>query len=249
MLVLALNVMACSAGNILGHDKVVIELTADFMSKYIWRGQDITDDPVFQSSISVSYKGFTTAVWGNLEMTNINGNIGKFYEIDYSIDYSDAIPGTKSIGYSVGTIYYDFPATGATGTTEVYGGLSFDLPLSASITVYHDVDEADGAYLSLSAEQSIKEIFELAPQLPVGLDIGASLGWGSGSYNRYYWGTGQSKLQDLMFSVSFPIEVGGWTIAPNLNYVTLLSDTIRDTDAYGTDSDFFFAGIGFSKSF
>lgn len=52
-----------------------------------------------------------------------------------------------------------------------------------------------------------------------------------------------------MFSVSFPMEVGSWAIAPSLNYVTLLSDDIRDIDAYGTDSDFFFAGIGLSKSF
>jgi hypothetical protein len=248
-LVLALSAMACSAGNVFGHEKVAIGLTADFMSKYIWRGQNIDDDPVFQPSLSVSYKGFTAAVWGNLEMTNINGNSGEFSEIDYSIDYSSAVPDMKGIGYSVGAIYYDFPATSAAGTTEVYWGLNFDLPLSPSITVYHDVDEAEGAYVSLAAEQSIEKIFELSPQLPVGLDIGASLGWGSGSYNRYYWGTGQSKLQDLVFSVSFPIKVGGWAIAPSLNYVTLLSDTIRDTDAYGTDSDFFLAGVSLAKKF
>ena len=81
------------------------------------------------------------------------------------------------------------------------------------------------------------------------MEIGASLGWSSGSYNKYYWGTDQSKLNDLAFSVSFPIEIAGWTVAPSLNYITLLSDDIRDTDAYGTDSDFFFAGICLSKSF
>jgi hypothetical protein len=56
-------------------------------------------------------------------------------------------------------------------------------------------------------------------------------------------------MQDLIFSVSFPMEMGNWTVAPSLNYVTLLSDDIRDTDAYGTDSDFFFAGIGLVKKF
>jgi hypothetical protein len=56
-------------------------------------------------------------------------------------------------------------------------------------------------------------------------------------------------LNDLAFSVSFPIEIAGWTVAPSLNYITLLSDDIRDTDVYGTDSDFFFAGISLSKSF
>lgn len=73
-------------------------------------------------------------------------------------------------------------------------------------------------------------------------------GWGSASYNKYYWGTDQSKLNDLTFSVSFPVEIAGWSVTPSLNYVTLLSDDIRDTDAYGTDSDFFFVGVSLSKS-
>jgi len=45
------------------------------------------------------------------------------------------------------------------------------------------------------------------------------------------------------------MEIWDWTVAPSLNYITLLSDIIRDTDVYGTDSDFFFAGISLSKSF
>jgi hypothetical protein len=148
-LVLALGILICSTKDVLSADKVDLELTTSFQSKYIWRGQNIDDDPVFQPSLSASYKGFTVAVWGNLEMTNINGNSGEFSEIDYSIAYSGTVPGMKGIGYSVGAIYYDFPATDAAGTTEVYWGLNFDLPLSPSITVYHDVDEAEGAYLRL----------------------------------------------------------------------------------------------------
>ena len=56
-------------------------------------------------------------------------------------------------------------------------------------------------------------------------------------------------MQDFSLSVSFPMEVAGWTVAPSLNYVTLLSDDIRDTDTYGTDSDYFFCGVSLSKSF
>jgi hypothetical protein len=155
----------------------------------------------------------------------------------------------EGIGYSVGVIYYDFPGTTVKDTTEIYWGLNFDLPLSPSVTVYHDVDEAEGSYISLAFGHSLEKVAKLGPDLPVGMEIGASLGWGSSSYNKYYWGTDQSKLNDLVFSVSFPIEIAGWTVAPSLNYITLLSDDIRDTDVYGTDSDFFFAGISLSKSF
>ena len=230
-------------------NSIEVSLTTDFMGKYIWRGQNLSDDPVFQPSVALGYESLTVSLWGNMDLTNINGNSGDFSELDYSIDYSDDLPGVEGVGYSVGLIYYDFPGTAVGDTTEIYWGLNFDLPLSPSITVYHDLDEAEGSYVSLALEHSVESIFELCPELPVGMDIGVSLGWGSGSYNKYYWGIDESKIQDLMFSISFPMEIGGWTVAPNMNYVTLVSDDIRDADVYGTSSDFFVAGISLSKSF
>jgi len=249
LVLLALSALAYNASTGIAADKVDLELTADFMGKYIWRGQNLSDDPVFQPGISANYKGLTAAIWGNMDLTNINGNSGDFSEVDYSIDYTADLPGTTGISYSVGAIYYDFPRTITNDTTEIYWGLSFDLPWNPSVTVYHDIDEAEGSYVSLALGHSVERICKLLPDLPIGLDIGASLGWGSGSYNKYYWGTDQSKLQDLAFSVTFPMEIAGWNVAPGLNYVTLVSDDIRDTDVYGTDSDFFFAGINLSKSF
>jgi hypothetical protein len=235
-------------------NKIELEASVDFFSKYIWRGQNIDDDPVFQPSISAAFSNFTASIWGNLELTNINDKSGDFSELDYSLDYSDALPVIEGLGYSVGVIYYDFPGSTASGTrtpdtTEIYWGLNLDIPLSPSVTVYHDVDEAEGSYVSLSAGHSIEKIIKLGPDVPVGMEINASLGWGSGSYNKYYWGTDQSKLNDLAFSISFPIEIAGWAVTPSLSYITLLSDDIRDTDAYGTDSDFFIAGVSLSKRF
>lgn len=248
-LILVLCIFMCAAEAVSAENDIEFGVTSDFFSKYIWRGQNLDDDFVFQPSISASYKGLTASVWGNLELTNINGNSGDFSELDYSLDYSAAMPGIDGVGYSVGAIYYDFPGTVVKDTTEVYWGLNFELPLNPSVTVYHDVDEAEGSYVSLAVGHSIENILEITPDIPVGLDLGASLGWGSGSYNKYYWGTEQSKLQDLALSVAFPMELAGWTVAPNLNYVMLVSDDIRDTDIYGTDSDFFFVGISLSKSF
>ena len=228
---------------------ISIDLTVDFFGKYVWRGQNLSDDPVFQPGVSVGYGNFTAGVWGNMDLTNINGNSGDFSEMDYSIDYSDAVPGLKGVGYSVGIIYYDFPGTDVPDTTEFYWGLNFDLPLSPAITVYHDLEEAKGTYVSLGVGHSIEKLFEFSPSLPVGMEIGANLGWGNSAYNKYYWGTTQEKMQDLTISISFPMEIAGWTVSPSLNYVTLLSDDIRKTDTYGTEGSVFFAGIGLSKSF
>ncbi len=249
LLIVSFSLLAFRDCKVFAEGRIDFELRADYFGKYIWRGQNISDDPVFQPSISAGYKGLTASIWGNLELTNINGNSGDFSEIDYALDYSAALSGMEGVGYSAGFIYYDFPGTATPDTTEVYWGLNFELPLSPSITAYHDVDEAKGSYVSLAFNHSIEKIAEFCSDTPIGMEVGASLGWGSASYNKYYWGTNRNELNDLAFSVGFPFEIKGWTIRPSLNYVTLVSGGIRDTDAYGTGSDFFFAGVGLSKKF
>lgn len=235
-------------------DDLSFEITSDFFGKYVWRGQLLNDDPVYQPGITVTRGNMTFGFWGNLDLTNYNDRSGDFSELDYYFDWSDDFPGMKGVSYSVGVIYYDFPGAGADGgrvpdTAELYWALRFDLPLSPTVTAYHDLDEAEGTYANLAFSHSIEKIAELGPDTPVGMKTSAGLGWGSGSYNNYYWGTEQSKLQDLSCSVSFPVRVIGWMVTPSLNYVTLVSDDIRDTDTYSTDSDFFFVGISMSKSF
>jgi hypothetical protein len=234
---------------VFAQDDVSFEFTSDFNGKYIWRGQNLDDDPVFQPGLSASYKGLTASIWGNLELTNINGNSGDFSELDYTLDYSGVVPGAEDIGFSIGAIYYDFPGTTVPSTTELYWGFSLDTTLSPSITFYHDIDEADGLYASLAVTHSIEKLIELGPDVPVGMEIGASLGWGDSSYDKYYWGLSDSKTNDLVLSACFPFEIGGWTVNPSLNYVTLISDDIRSTNAYGSDSDFFYVGIGVYKGF
>ena len=247
-LILGFVVLACSSSVSLAAEEVDFEITADYFGKYIWRGQNLSDDPVFQPGISASYKGLTAAIWGNLETTSINNNSGEFTEWDFSLDYSGDFPGLKGVGYSVGLINYHFPSV-AGDTTEFYWGLNFDLPLSPSITVYHDIDEVKGTYTSFGLSHFIDKIVELTPDMSVGMEISASLGFGGSAYNESYWGVKKDKLNDLAISVSFPTEIAAWTLAPSLNYVTLLSDTIRAVDSFRSEIDYFFVGISLSKSF
>lgn len=236
-------------GSVYAADGLETEITLDYYGKYIWRGQNISDDPVVQPGVSVGWDNLTAGFWGNLETTNINDNSGEFTEYDYSLDYSDDLPLLEGVGYSLGIINYYFP--GAEDTTEVYWGFGFDVPLNPSVTVYHDLDEIKGTYASFSVGHSIDEIAELSADVPVGLDLGASLGWGSSSYNKGYWSSSvdSSKLNDLVLSAGFPMSFGDMVVTPNLNYVTLLSDDIRETDSYASGSDYFFAGINLYYAF
>ncbi|MBN1805151.1 MAG: hypothetical protein JW837_07870 [Sedimentisphaerales bacterium] len=253
-LVVVMSVPAFSCPAVIADEELGFELTSDFAGKYVWRGQLLNDDIVFQPAFNITYGNLTAGLWGNLDLTNYNDRNGDFLEMDYSLDWSDELPGVEGIGYSVGLIYYDFPGSYANGarlpdTLEGYLGLNFDLPAGPSVTAYHDVDEVDGTYISLGFGHSVEEVMELSPGVPVAMGLSATIGWGSASYDKYYWGTNQSKINDLVLSVSFPFETEGLTITPSLNYVTLLSDDIREMDTYGTDSDFFFVGIGISKKF
>ena len=222
-------------------------LSTDFFGKYVWRGQNLVDDPVFQPSASVTYEGLTAAVWGNLDLTSVNDSAGDFTEYDYSLDYSGQIPGLETVGYSVGLIYYQFP--GIPDTTEVYLGFGFDVPLSPTATVYYDIDEVDGLYAALSVGHSFEDVVAFECGTSIGIELGASIGYGDSDYNAAYWGVGSDKFNDLTTSISFPTEIAGISVTPSLNYVTLLSSDLKATDAYNTSSDYFFAGISLSKSF
>lgn len=245
-----LSVVAVFGTTVRADNTVGVDVSADFFGKYVWRGQNLNDAPVFQPGVGITYGGLTGSIWGSLDMTAENDNRYDFTEYDFAIDYSGSLPGVEGVGFSVGAIYYRFPSVTPSGTTEVYWGFSFDdLPLSPSVTVYHDIDEADGTYVSVGVGHSFERIFSLSPQMPVGMEIGASVGWADSNYNEYYWGLDKSKMNDLTVSVAFPFEVSGWSVAPSINYVTLLSDSLRETDAYDSKSDYVFAGISLSRSF
>ncbi|MBL7215228.1 MAG: hypothetical protein ISS71_06075 [Phycisphaerae bacterium] len=231
-------------------DGIGVDVSADFYNKYVWRGQVLNDDYAFQPGINITFDKFTAGIWGSLDMTDYGDNSGEFTEIDYSLDYTKAI--LESVDLSVGVIHYYFPS--GEDTTEVYWGFAFDLPLSPSVTVYHDVDDVKGTYVSVGVGHSIEKIAELCPETPIGMEISASLGWGSESYNKTYWNNvvqvDESALNDLAVSVAFPVVLGNWTVTPSFNYVTLMDSEVRKSDAYnGTSSDYFFTGISLSTSF
>jgi hypothetical protein len=252
-MVLLASCMAMSAED---KPSLSTSVSAAFMSKYIWRGQLLNDDYVMQPSVGVSYGGLSASLWGNVDMTDYHDNDWEFTEYDWTIGYADKFPGVDILKYSVGVIYYHFPSSAA-NTTEVYGGLGLDIPLSPTITVYRDVDEIKGTYAAFSVSHSIEKIFELSPDMPVGMTMSASVGWGNKAYNKGYWSNSDdpsksvdsSALNDLTLALGFPIPVLGWTFTPSINYVTLLNSDVRKADTYASRSDYVFTGLTLSRSF
>ena len=221
---------------------VSVEVTSDFFSKYVWRGQNVTDDWSFQPGVSATYGGLTAGIWGSLDMTDENGESGEFIEYDWYLDYSGQI--TETVGYSVGAIYYYFP--GGDPTTELYAGVSLDVVASPSLTLYYDIEEVDGMYVALGLGHTFEEI----ENLPFDIDLSASLGWGDSSYNDAYWSTPTvnvgSELNDLTLTAAFPFAVGPVTVTPSVHYVALLGSDISDV---ADDDSLFYAGVGLAYGF
>ena len=117
-----------------------------FVNKYVWRGMLLTDGPVFQPAATLGYKGASVGVWGNLDLDDVNDTEGEFNEIDLVLDYTHSI---NEFSVSGGLIYYDFPNTDFRSTVELYVAAGVDILLQPCLTVYFDVDQAEGIYGTL----------------------------------------------------------------------------------------------------
>lgn len=237
---------------VMADDEQVIKfaISADYYSKYIWRGQVFDNKSVLQPAISASAYGITFSIWGNMNLTDrskiVPDNAGEFSEFDWTLDYTAAVPGVENLNFSLGTIYYRFPNQIYHPTTEVYGGLSVSAPLSPFIKLYHDVDEINGSYVQFGIGHTFEKIYTVSDICYCGLQLGTSVGWGSAGYNHGYFGADNSKLNDLTLSAGLPFCLGSTTLRPSINYSTMLADDIHQA----TDkSDNIWFGIGLSTSF
>lgn len=231
---------------------VTVDISADYYGKYIWRGQNIDDKSVLQPNVSVGAFGFTGSIWANIDLTNQSqtapNNAGEFSEIDYTLDYSSSIPGTKILGFSLGVIHYLFPNTSFNSTTELYGGLSLDVPLNPSFTWYRDVDVIEGSYLQLGLGHTFEKLVAWNNDYYLGLDLSGSIAWASSGYNDGYFGIDANKFNDVTIGIGVPITLKHLTISPSLNISSMLSERIGMATYEGNRNNVWF-GVGISKSF
>lgn len=245
-----------AAGTASALEDVTVDVSVDYVGKYIWRGQVLTNDPVLQPAVTVGMDKLSLGVWGNYDTTNISGERGEFTEIDYTLDYTDALPGVEGAFFSAGAVYYSFPrALNVTSaTTELYAGISMDTVLNPTATLYYDIDEADGFYASFGVSHSL-DVAELgvANDMLKTVDLSATLGYGSNNYNKEYWTESTDALNDLVITASVPFELcSSTTLTASCSYVSLLDGSINNNTTglkANQKSDYVYAGIGLSMSF
>lgn len=224
-----------------------VELALTYGSKYVWRGVTLTDGPVLQPDLSVSKCGYKIEVWGNIEATNVNGQEWDFSEVDIILEYSDSFfLCRQKINYTVGAINYLFPASGDPITWELYLRIGLDLFFNPTLTAYYDIDQVNGRYLNFGIGHAWKELFCRSKEIKIGLEIAASIAWGSANFNEFYYGLNRDAFADALFTVSLPAVWKCWTITPFFSGSTLVDKSARERVHPGTN---YWGGITFARSF
>ncbi len=229
------NVYAGEESGILQDSPVGVSADIAINSKYIWRGFTLDDDPVMQQGIYVSFYGFTLSVWSSLDMKGKDDLDSD--EVDYGVDYTYE---TDKFSLSAGHTSYNFPEIDGK-SREYYLGLGLNIPLSPTLTWYHDYGKEEkgggnGDYTVLSLSHSIA-----LGTSPVTLDLSGSVG-----YNNKLFIEGKGGDYNVGIGLSIPLTEN-FTLSPNINYSVPFGDLKKSSD--GDQEEKFYGGITLSFNF
>ena len=211
----------------------------DLFSSYVWRGLTLTNKPVAQPDVYVSFPAGNASVtvggWANIEL-------GKYDDIDDDISqsggasafnvaefdpYAEVSFETGKASLTGGIIGYLYTnnldeapnPNGAldseSNTWEVYGTVGFDVPLAPEFSLYYDFDKIKGAYLEGAVSHSVPlgESHTLDLGAAAGLSLGQEVNPEDESFNFF-----EDGFTHLDFSAGVPLTAGIFSITPVLHF-------------------------------
>jgi outer membrane scaffolding protein for murein synthesis (MipA/OmpV family) len=232
-------------------------------SAYVWRGQVLNDEAVFQPSLTASAdNGLSFNAWSSFNLTD---SLGKglereFSEVDLLGSYDVPV---KVVDLTIGAVEYLFPnqtlvtenedgttsSASVPSTREAFVTVGKeDLLLSPSASVYYDFGQVNGYYGMVSVSQGYEVTKELA------LSATLSVGAGNSDYNQTYFGVDDTALNDgnakLGASYAFNESL---TVSAYAMYTYLLDSDIRDAaksnDVYFNKGDILSGGVSLGYGF
>lgn len=158
--VLVVSPMLSSAEDV---DPWGLDVSLSTYSDYIFRGKNVYDGISIQPSVTGYYDFQDYGLLGANVWLQAPGESNeppeKFNELDTTLFYRISV---DKLSFEVGHIFYTFP--GGSGriadTVEFFAGVSADVFLKPSFTVYADYEEGEYQYYTLRLEEDLK--------LPVG---------------------------------------------------------------------------------
>ena len=236
-------------GAVAGHAQTEISADLGLYSSYVWRGLSLTNKPVAQPAVYVSFPvgnaSLTLGGWSTIDLgkyddlaDDISQSGGSsafnFAEFDPSVEISFPV-GKATL--TAGGVAYLYPndenapgfglLTSDNNTVEIYGKAAFDVPLSPQLSIYYDVDKIKGAYFEGSVSHS------LAASEKVSIDLGAAAGLNAGqgvstdpdeSFNF-----ADDGFTHLDLSAGVPFSAGAFSITPVLHLIVAGDDFTKVT--------------------
>lgn len=178
---------------------LAVTVDSSIFSKYVWRGINLVDGPVWQPSATAASGAWSLNFWGNLELDDTNtyatgSGHGKFTELDTTLTYSAT---TKDWSWSAGVIDYQFPNTGFVRTKEAFVTATHAGEWSPTVRVFKDFDAADGTLVQLGARHTV----------PVGdggeFAVCAGIGYGDEKYTSWYFGGNKAGVTDVSLGLTY----------------------------------------------
>ncbi|NVO11813.1 MAG: hypothetical protein HXX16_17780 [Bacteroidales bacterium] len=119
-----------------------IDISSDIVSRYVWRGTNLSESPAFQPNLALSYRGLLFGSWGSYSFAREN-----LQEVDLFLTYT-----IKNLSFTINDYFNPFDTLGVTGdyfhlknktTRHIIEGLvtlncskSFPLSLIAGVMLY-----------------------------------------------------------------------------------------------------------------
>lgn len=186
-------------------------------SQYVWRGAVQKGQPAVQGDLGVSIAGLSVSAWfSNSYLSPEPQYAGKdVIEFDFTADYSGSI---GDVGYSVGGIYYTYLYDAHSNFVEGYAGISYDAPVSPSVTVYYTAKGVNSGFyktgdiwVDLGLSASLAD-FDLSA-------TASFASWKTDAANRPVTG-GVDRYKNgvslVQLSISKDVEVGDVTMTPSI---------------------------------
>jgi len=233
-------------------------------SSYVWRGLSLTNKPVAQPDLYVTFPAGKASVtlggWANVDLGKYDdgaddisesGGTSAFNFAEFDPWAEISVPAGKATLTGGITAYFypnDAGLTKDANTWEVYGKVGFDVPLSPKIAAWYDIDKIKGLYVEGS----------VAHALPLGenhsLSLGALAGFNAGQSvpddpnSDESFNFADNGFTHLDLSAGLPLTAGSLSITPAFHFVINGDDFVKVTSPTKTHDMKVWGGVTLSWS-
>ncbi|MDR0676101.1 MAG: hypothetical protein LBF97_03560 [Elusimicrobiota bacterium] len=218
----------CGEGGFLG-DKLSVDASFSYYSKYIFRGQILDKNPVLQQGLGFSFYDFSISAWNN-QPVQITGTD----ELDFTLGYGKTF--NEKINLGLGYTRYTYANDSSLGDNEFTFSAAYDAIVTPSfLFAYYKVDGSD-------ANEFQYYEFKLAYSQPIIENLTANI---DGIYGLY---AGDIEGSYVDFGISVDVNLlENLTFSPNVRLLTGRTDKLEV--ATGEDETDIYTGLSFGYSF